>query len=268
RRGILVFLLTGETPPNAVRQFRILWNVAQPNRKHFPTRSLLQWDDAKKAVMTPFYRLRFDDDGMVREWTSLMPNAPRQSFLRSLGVSSAQTGWIDEIGEVETIKCLSANPVSVIVQVVKKLQGDFRVTRTFTFYPRHFVVEIEADKQGIWDYSRAYYSLPCKFEDDKGNKAVVDGKGEGENVIGKNRQPKWYAVYSDTWAHSCIALSQFDNLTYWDTEGAWGGIAFSTGMVKGIRLAYVLHKGQKDASFAAWDYKRLTKPPSITLSEK
>lgn len=268
QRGTLVFLLAGDTPPNAIRQFRILWNVVQPNRKHFPTRSLLQWDGARRAVVTSFYRLQFGSDGMVREWTSLMPNAPRQSFLRSLGVSSAQTGWVDEIGEVETIKCLSTNPVIIVVQIVKKLQGDFRVTRTFTFYPRHFVVEIEADKQGIRDYSRAYYSLPCKFEDDKGNKAVVDGKGEGENVIGKNPQPKWYAVYSDTWAHSCIALSQFDNLTYWDIEGAWGGISFGTGRVKGIRLAYVLHEGQKDASFAAWDYERLTKPPSITLSEK
>ncbi|MFA4016796.1 MAG: hypothetical protein RUDDFDWM_001907, partial [Candidatus Fervidibacterota bacterium] len=107
---------------------------------------------------------------------------------------------------------------------------------------------------------------PCRFTDDKGNEAVVDGKGEGEGVIGKNLQPKWYAVYSDNWAHSCIALSQFDNLTYWDAGGNWGGIAFGTGQTKGIRLAYVLHTGQKDATFALWDYERLAKPPKVVIS--
>ncbi|MEZ8222034.1 Glycosyl hydrolases related to GH101 family, GHL1-GHL3 [Candidatus Fervidibacteria bacterium JGI MDM2 JNZ-1-D12] len=268
QQGTLVFLLMGETPSNAARRFRVFWNAAKPKHRHFPMSSLLRWDDETKTVTTPFYRLRFGDDGMVREWVSLIPNAPKQSFIRSIGVSSAQTGWVDEIGEVEAIKCLSANPVCVVVQVVKKLQGDFRVVRTYSFYPRHFVVEIEANKPGIREYSRAYYLLPCKFEDDKGNKATVDGKGEGENVIGKNPQPKWYAVYSDAWAHSCIALSQFDNLTYWDVDGAWGGIAFNTGRTKGIRLAYVLHEGQKDASFAAWDYERLTKPPQVMLAQK
>ncbi|MCS7186201.1 MAG: glycoside hydrolase [Armatimonadota bacterium] len=267
RRGTLTFLLTGETPPNAIRQFRIFWNAAGPKRQHFPMTSLLRWDDGMKAITTPFYRIRFGGDGMVREWLSFMPDAPKQSFLRSIGVSSAQTGWVDEIGEVEAIKCLSVNPVCVTVQIVKRLRGDFRVTRTYTFYPRHLVVEVEADKQGIREYSRAYYLLPCKFEDDKGNKAVVDGKGDGEEVIGKNPQPKWYAVYSDTWAHSCVALSQFDNLTYWDAGEAMGGIAFNTGRTKGIRLAYVLHWGQKDASFAAWDYERLTKPPQVALKK-
>jgi len=265
-RGKLTFLLVGETPPNGVRQFRIIADVKGKERRYFPPPTELSWDENTKIVVTPFYRLRFGDDGMVREWLSLMPNAPKESFLRSLGVSSAQTGWVDEIGEVEAIKCLSINPVGVTVQVVKRLQGNFRIVRTFTFYPRHFVVEIEANKAGIREYSRAYYSLPCNFEDDKGNKAVVDGKGDGENVIGKNPQPKWYAVYSGTWAHSCVALSQFDNLTYWDSEGAWGGIAFNTGQTKGIRLAYVLHEGQKDASFARWDYERLTKPPKVTPS--
>ncbi|MCS7264336.1 MAG: hypothetical protein NZ805_05835 [Armatimonadetes bacterium] len=265
QQGVLVFLLTGETYPNAVRQFRIFWNATKPKRQNFPMPSLLRWDDKTKTVTTPFYRLKFDDDGMVREWLSFMPNAPKQSFIRSIGVSSAQTGWIDEIGEVEAIRCLSINPVSVVVQVVKKLSGDFHVTRTFTFYPRHFIVEIEANKQGIYDYSRAYYLLPCNFEDDKGNKAIVDGKGDGENVIGKNPQPKWYAVYSDTWAHSCVAISQFHNLTYWDSQGAWGGIGFTIGQTKDIKVAYVLHSGQKDASFAAWDYGRLTNPPQVTV---
>jgi hypothetical protein len=263
--GKLVFLLTGETAPNDVRRFRVIADVRGKIR-YFPLPPSLLWDENAKTVTTPFYRLKFGDDGMVREWVSLMPNAPKQSFLRSLGVSSAQTGWVDEVGEVEAIKCLSINAVSVVIQVVKRLQGGFRVVRTFTFYPRHFVVEIEANKSGIRDYSRAYYLLPCKFADDKGNEAVVDGKGEGEGVIGKNPQPKWYAVYSDAWAHSCVALSRFDGLTYWDVEGAWGGIAFGTGQTKGIRLAYVLHGGQKDATFAAWDYERLTKPPKVAAT--
>lgn len=268
RKGTVTFLLTGETPPNGKRRFWVLAVEKQGSKRvFFPPKSELRWDNETSTVTTPFYRLRFGEDRMVREWVSLMPGAPEQSFLRSLGVSSAQTGWVDEIGEVESFECLSINPVNVVIRVVKQLRGDFRIVKTFTFYPRHFVVEVEANKPGIREYSRAFYLLEGKFEDDKGNRAVVDGKGEGENVIGKNAHPKWYAVYSNEWAHSCVALSRFDNLTYWDVEGARGGIAFNTGETKGIRLVYALHGGQKDASFAAWDYERFTKPPTIAISE-
>lgn len=268
RKGTVTFLLIGETPPDGKRRFWVLAAEKQGlKRAFFPPKPELHWDNTTRIVTTPFYQLRFGEDGMVREWVSLMPGAPKQSFLRSLGVSSAQTGWVDEIGEVESFECLSINPVNVAIRVVKRLRGDFRVVKTFAFYPRHFVVEIEANKPGIREYSRAYYLLGGKFEDDKGNKAIVDGKGEGENVIGKNAHPKWYTVYSDAWAHSCVALSRFDNLTYWDVEGAWGGIAFNTGETKGIRLVYALHGGQKDTSFGAWDYERFTKPPIIAISK-
>ncbi len=269
RRGRLEFLLTGETAPNAVRTFRVVAEAQQgTTRRFFPMPSELRWDAETKAVITPFYRLRFGDDGMVREWRSLLPNAPAQSFLRSLGVSSAQTGWVDEVGDLVSLECERITPVSVIVKVVKRLQGDFLVTRVFTFYPRHFIVAVEANKAGIREYSRAYYALPAQFEDDKGNKARVDGNGEAEGVLGKNAQPRWYAVYADTWAHSCVALSSFDNLTYWDAPGAWGGICFNTGRTGDIRLAYVLHGGQKDARFAAWDYDRFTHPPRVTIKAR
>ncbi len=266
RKGRLEFLLAGETAPNGVRHFRVVAEEQQESSSRFlPLPSNLRWDSATRTVTTPFYRLRFGDDGMVREWVSLLPGAPKQSFLRSLGVSSAQTGWVDEIGDLVALECVSKKPFSLTVKVIKRLQGDFLVTREFVFYPRHFVVTIEANKAGLREYSRAYYALPAQFEDDKGNRARVDGKGDAEGVLGKNPQPKWYAVYAETWAHSCLALSPFDNLTYWDAEGAWGGISFSTGRTSNIRLAYVLHSGQKDATFAAQDYERLTRPPRITV---
>ncbi len=191
RKGKLEFLLTGKTAPNAVRTFRVVAEAQQgATRRFFPMPSELRWDATTRTVVTPFYRLRFGDDGMVREWRSLLPNAPRQSFLRSLGVSSAQTGWVDEIGDLISLECERITPVSVTVKVVKRLQGDFLVTRVFTFYPRHFVVAIEANKSGIREYSRAYYALPAQFEDDKGNKAKVDGSGGGEGVIGKKPTAK------------------------------------------------------------------------------
>jgi hypothetical protein len=34
-------------------------------------------------------------------------------------------------------------------------------------------------------------------------------------------------------------------------------------MVKGVRMAYVFHPGQKDAGFAQRDYQRLSAPVSV-----
>jgi hypothetical protein len=101
-------------------------------------------------------------------------------------------------------------------------------------------------------------------EDAKGNRALVDGQGDQESV-GANADPKWYAVYAAGWAHSCVALSPFSSLTYWDA-GAWGGIGFGTGETKGARLAYVIHGGAKDAGFAREDYERITHPPVVATA--
>ncbi len=124
-------------------------------------------------------------------------------------------------------------------------------------------MEAETNKP-ISHISRAYYRRQCQYEDDKGNRALVDGKGDAEEVAGQNNDPRWYACYSDEWAHSCIALSPFSNMIYWDASN-WGGIGFNTGETEGVRLAYVIHAGQPDAGFAAQDYARLTQPVEVAI---
>jgi hypothetical protein len=120
------------------------------------------------------------------------------------------------------------------------------------------------NKQAGGLYNRAYYAAGGQYEDDKGFKATMDGRGDGEDVYGKNRNPKWYAIYAPGWAHSCVALSPFDHIAYWD-GGLMGGIGLTTGQITNNRMSYVIHPGQKDATFAATDYELLTKPVKVRI---
>lgn len=223
----------------------------------------LSWDAERQVFESPVYRAVFRD-GVISALHAVEGVQPRRSFLSSLGVSSQATGWVDEVGKVTGFQVVDIGAVRVVVQVKKQLRADYEYTKTYSFYRDHFVVEADINKP-ISLCSRAYYLRPCQFEDDKGNRAVVDGKGNAEDVSGKNANPRWYACYSDEWAHSCIALSPFSGFTYWDARN-WGGIGFGTGATEGIRLAYVIHSGQLDASFAAADHARLTRPVKTVVS--
>ena len=88
-----------------------------------------------------------------------------------------------------------------------------------------------------------------------------NGKGNDEGVLRKNAKPLWYAVYADRWAHSCVGLSQFNGMTYWDAGSSWGGIGLDTAALEGVRMSYVVHPGAQDARFAEEDYRQLTTPP-------
>jgi hypothetical protein len=111
--------------------------------------------------------------------------------------------------------------------------------------------------------NRAYYGQSGQFADNAGNRAVIDGRGDGEGVAGKNHKPTWYAVFAPRWAHSCVALSSFGNLTYWDSVDHWGGIGLDTGSRENVRMSYVIHPGAGDAAFADADYRQLTNPPQV-----
>jgi len=260
--GELLFVLTGDTSAGSTRRYAVLCNEKAPAGPYTPAGQLV-WNVREQSVTTPVYRAAFRD-GVISSCFSLTGGQPRESFLRSVGVSSAETGWVDETGELQSFELMSWGPVRVVVRVAKKLRGDFDYTKTYAFYPDYFTVTTDANKATAL-YNRAYYLLPAQFEDDKGNKALVDGQGDAENVSGRNDSPKWYAMYADGWAHSCVALTPFNSLTYWD-GGAWGGIGFGTGQTQGAELAYVIHAGEKDATFAIGDYDRLTHPPLVTAT--
>jgi hypothetical protein len=259
--GELAVVLTGDTPAGATRQFAVLCQEKGETAPYAPTGEL-KWDAEAASVTTPVYRVVFKD-GVIAACHSLVGDRPDESFLKSLGVSSQETGWVDEQGELRSFEVLHRGPARIVVRATKDLSGDYHYTKTYAFYRDYFTVSSETNKP-IALHSRAYYLLPGQFEDDKGNQAPVDGKGDAEDVSGKNADPKWYAVYADGWAHSCVALTPFSNFTYWDA-GSWGGIGFGTGRTQDVRLAYVVHPGEQDATFAIHDCDRLTNPPRVTV---
>jgi len=266
-RGVLAFLLPPEPTkpwPNVEAGLELSFYALPPGSKLAPApMGDLNWDDKTQTFESQYYRLTFRD-GVISGLWSLAQGASRKSFLSSLGVSSQETGWVDEVGEVESFDVLAKGPVRVVVRVVKNLRGGYHVTKRYELYRDYFVVEADSDKP-LSLYCRAYYTQPCTFADDLGNTAKVDGQGDAENVSGKNPSPKWYACYSDAWAHSCIALSEFRGLTYWDA-GSWGGIGFGPPASKPARLAYVIHGPQQDATFAQRDYQRLTTPIAVSFT--
>jgi hypothetical protein len=260
-RGELCWLMPGDTAPGAQRHFLVVCREADAPSGPRPMGEL-SWDAQEQAFESPVYRAVFRD-GVISGLHALQGLEPRRSFLSSLGVSSEATGWVDEVGTVTGFQVVDTGPVRVVVQVKKQLRGDYEYAKTYSLYRDYFVVETDLNKP-ISHTSRAYYLRPCQFEDDKGNRAVVDGKGEAEAVAGKDPDPQWYACYSDEWAHSCVALSPFSNTIYWDA-GNWGGIGFNTGATEAVRVAYVVRAGQPDASFAAADYVRLTHAVQVAV---
>ncbi|MFQ6097273.1 MAG: glycoside hydrolase, partial [Armatimonadota bacterium] len=201
--GELLWLMPGDTPANAERRFLVVARDPVPDAPAGPMGEL-RWDDEAKAFESLVYRAIFKD-GVIRELYSLRGKAPEKSIISNLGVSSRETGWVDEVGEVSQFEVLHKGPVRVVVRVKKSLRGGYEVTKTYCFYRDYFTVDVTSNKP-LSAYSRAYYLRPCTFEDDEGNTALVDGEGNAEDVSGKNPDPKWYACYSDEWAHSCVAL--------------------------------------------------------------
>jgi hypothetical protein len=217
------------------------------------------------------YEVAFQE-GYIRGVSLVAPRG-RTDILNHLGVSSQDTGWVDEIGEVQSFDVLEDGPVLTRVQVRKKLRGDHAYDKLYTFYPGHFEVTTLSEER-FGTLNRAYYVAPCHFEDDKGNKAIIDGKGDAEDVSGRNPDPKWYATWGPPgkqppdWALSCVAVTPHDSLTYWDA-GSWGGVGFNTGRKEPATVAFYLHRPSDEPdfsapAFAAMDYAAAHEPIRVT----
>jgi hypothetical protein len=197
---------------------------------------------------------------------------PFVKIIGNLGVSSADTGWVDEVGEVESFDVVQDGPVFTQIRVKKNLRGNHSYDKLYTLYRNHFTVTmLSPERFGV--PSRAYYLTRCLFEDDKGNRSVIDGKGDAEGVSGKNPNPRWYATWPEpeqgkegepaAWALSCVAVTPHESLTYWDA-GSWAGVGFNPRQQKGATVAYVLHNAEDEVTdvpgFAELDYQRMQQP--------
>jgi len=256
--GELCFIMPGRTAAGAARRFLVLWN---PKGSPLLPPPATLWNGADQSITAGTYRADFFN-GVLGRIAALKDGAAGKPFISTLVVSSKEVGWIDEPGTVERLEVLSEGPVRTTVRVRKALKAEVACEKTYAFYPRRFDVSITLNKPAGGLYSRAYYLQPGDFASDQGARARVDGKGDGEDVYGKGKN--WYAVWADDWAHSCVAISPFDHLAYWDS-GSWGGIGLVTRETKNVRMSYAVRPGARDASFAEAEHRRLATPVRVTL---
>ncbi len=262
--GRLCFLLTGKTAAGATRRFALLWADKKPGdgQPRFIAPAGTFWDPASATIRAETYTAKFRN-GVLGDLAAIGAGRAGWPFISQLMLSSEATGWSDEPGKVTRFEVIEAGPVRTVIVVHKTLEAGVEYRKTYTFYPRRFDLDIWVNKPAGSVISRAYYLRSGEYADDKGNRATVDGRDAGENVIGHNDRPQWYAVYAKDWAHSCIALSRFGNLTYWDAAGLMGGIGFSGGPTTDARMSYVVHPGAANAAFARADHARLSTPPMV-----
>ncbi|MBI5395080.1 MAG: hypothetical protein HZA91_07270 [Verrucomicrobia bacterium] len=262
--GELCFIMPGQVGADESRRFVVLWRdksgkagAAAPGGSF--------WHEAQQTILTPFYEARFEN-GTLAFLAPRKEGVTGKSFLKNLVLSSRETGWTEEEGKLEEFTVERSGPVRTIIKVRKSLKAGVSYEKRYTFYPHRFDVETSANKPGGSLYNRAHYIERGTYLDDKGNTAVVDGHGDAENIAGRNRDPKWYAMFAPDWAHTCVALTPFENVVYWDAGGSWGSIGFRCGskQTSGVRLSYVIRDGAKDGSFGAEDYRRLTMPVTVT----
>ncbi len=213
------------------------------------------WDDKLTAVHCVAYDVEFRD-GYIR---GVSFGEPRQKVLSNVAASSKDTGWYDEVGEVQSFTVVRDGPLFTQIRVRKKLNGNHAYDKLYTFYPSFFLVTTQSPER-FGTLSRAHYIPSCQLEDSGGRRALVDGKGDAEDVAGKTPNPKWYATWAEDWALACVAVTPHESLTYWD-GGNKAAVGFNTGRKEPATVGYFIHQPQaegfKAPDFAARDYEAI-----------
>ena len=190
----------------------------------------------------------------INELRPVTADGEGPNFIKSIHVSSAETGWgSEEKAELKRFDVLLNTPAKCVVLASQKLQNGSTYVKTYTFYPGRFIVEADLDKPAGSLFSRAFYATPGIYLDDKNHTVDMATTTDGANIAGQNPNPKWYAVRGNGWAHSCVALSDFTNISFWDPSGQ---IGFASAKLTGNKYAYFIYPEQKDFSFAENDYLR------------
>lgn len=240
--GELLWVIPGHFPPAAKLACRVYLD-ALANARHDPAIGTATWNESATAYRNACYSVSFRD-GYIREVTTAFRNwAP---VLGNLGVSSGDTGWTEEFGEVKSFDVVAQGSVVTRIRVQKNLRGGHFYDKLYSFYPDHFTVSTLSPER-FGTLSRSYYLAECRFLDNQGNTAVIDGHGDDEGISGKNPSAQWYTTYADGWALSCVAVTPHLNVGYWDGS-AMGGVSLSPGKDAPATVCYTLH----DASVAGF----------------
>jgi hypothetical protein len=216
-----------------------------------------------KSVTRVTYSASFGDGALRPVWFRTAEGAEIDA-LRQVMFSSPDTGWAEEKGgEIRSLDVLADGPVLTVARIVKVLPTDVTVSRTYSFYPRYVVAEASADKLCVGLFHRVWYSEKGTYTDSAGHTAEADGSGKDEGIAGGCPNPRWFSLRGARWTHVCVALSPFDNQTYWDEGEAIGQCGFTTKLLEGNRVAHVLLGPNEPAGIEeAWQ-RALTSPPRV-----
>lgn len=257
-RGTLSF--SYDAPVGVKQQFKVIGqDIASPMRKNGGTKFVpgeaMGSGEYRGETYTAVFR-----DGQIKD---LMPGrryGGGPDFLSSFLVSSAETGWSnEEQATLNRVDLLHNGPAACVIVVNKTLRNGATYNKTYTLLPGRFYVDVELDKPAGGLYNRGFYSLPASYLDDKGNSVEMDGRrGDGAGIAGKNSKPQWFALRGKGWSHSCVAVTFFDNISFWDGKApSLGQLGFSTGRLDSMRFAYFVYGDQPDFEFAERDYQRI-----------
>ncbi len=255
----LVFQLPRDLPPGETLACRVYFDRAEPKRHRQTAAS--GWQADRTTYDNGRYSVRLNEGYIRAVWVGLV------QVMANLGTSSKDTGWNDEQGEVEAFEVVSDGPVCTVIRVKKKMANNHAHEKLYTFTPDYFTVQV-VSPEIYGAMSRAYYMADADYEDDKGNQARIDGKGDAENIYSKNPKPQWYATWGPTWAVNGIAVTPFDNVCYWDAGGK-AGLGFVGGQTKpGQTVAYFIHALKDGApvatELARADREQALKPVVVT----
>jgi hypothetical protein len=255
----LVIAAPSEGQSTGPRVFRVAWNDS--TRRGVPILAPLgvRLDRRTYALRGATYVCSVRD-GVVRGVDVLDRGGRARPAITKIMASSAETGWVEEPGDILSRRILADGPVRTVVEVRKRLAAGVTYTKRFAFYEDGFDVEVKM-RPPIGVSSRAYYAAGGEFLDSRGNTAKVDGQGDAEGVRDRQDAPLWYEVRGDGWAHSCVALTPFRSLTYWDSP-EMGGIGFIAPRSESQTFAYRFHAGNLRPGFGATDYARTQTTPN------
>lgn len=220
-----------------------------------------RWDAADTSYRGDTYAVTFRD-GYIQ---GVYGGEPWQKLVSNLGVSSKDTGWFNEMGEVESFTVVSDGPVCTQIRVKKKLSGNHFYDKLYTLFPDHFVVSI-LDHDRFGNLSRMHIIPDGTYLDDKGLTAAVDGKGDAEGIAGKNIKPLWYVIGGKGWAVANVAMTPYSNMTYWD-GGNKAAVGFDGPLQAPATVAYYVHGADAETNardLALADYAHATAKVEVT----
>ena len=260
----LCFVPRTPIPSGSSRRFRVIWN--EDDQSGPAPLPILSWrlDPKRQTFVGQTYSFRLSE-GMIRDVRRRAEDGTEKPIISKIMVSSAETGWTEEPGSVMSFSVQAEGPVRTIISITKQLRNNVKYTKRYVLFATGFNVEARVTPQ-VAITSRAYYHAGGAFMDSQGNTAIVDGKGDAEDVINRGSGAEWYEVRGTDWAHSCIAVTPHGGLAYWDSS-EWGGIGFVGPAGPLQTIAYRFYARSMTAGFASRDRTRILSAPTVRVLE-